>query len=299
MTRSPRFFAALALAAVAFGAAPAPAAAQCWGVCVRAGVFMPSPRRVYVGTPYYPPTTTVYVAPPPPTTVYVAPQPAPAPPPTVVIVQPPTQPQPQPQPMVVEPPPPPPVQAPVQVAAPAPAPVATSATTVPRFVSEGVGIHASVGGVYGGGLRIGGFAAALRLRPSPHFAFDIGAGAYGGKDYYHRDRIEIPINVDVLAYVNPQSRAQFYFVVGAGTSLAFLRDTSSWTDDYDRAYTYLGGQLGGGLELRIGRRLALNIDARVFLRRRIDSSTPEFVDGTRQTNTSAGGLGSLGMTLYL
>jgi hypothetical protein len=187
--------------------------------------------------------------------------------------------------------------------------VVVSEAPAPRFVTQGIGLHGSVGGAFGGGIRIGGFAAALRLRPSPHFAFDIGAGAYGGQDYYGRDRLEIPINVDVLAFVNPRSRAQFYFAVGAGTSLAFLRDAgatgdswgdpSSWTDDYHRAYTYLGGQLGGGLEFRIGRRLALNVDARVFLRRSVGGSSPEFVDGARQTNTSAGGLASVGMTLYL
>ena len=292
MTPFPRSFAAFVLAAVALTAAPVTAEAPCWGDCVRAGVYLPSPRHVYV-RPYYPPpaTTTVYVAPPPP----------PAPAPTVVIVQPPAQPQP---PVYQAPPPPAPVyqapEAPPPPPAPEPAPVVQyePAQPAPRFITEGVGLHASIGGVYGGDVRVGGFAAALRLRPSEHFAFDIGAGAYGGEDYYGRDRVEIPINVDLLAFVNPQHRAQFYFVVGAGASLAFLKDTSSWAEDYDRAYTYLGGQLGAGFELRIGRRLALNVDARAFLRRQIDGSAPEFVDGTRQTRTSAGGLGNLGMSLY-
>ena len=66
-------------------------------------------------------------------------------------------------------------------------------------------------------------------------------------------------------------------------------------------YAYIGGQLGLGVEWRISPVFALSADIRGFLRTRIDEDRderPEFVDGSRSTNTSAGALGTLGMHFY-
>jgi hypothetical protein len=68
-------------------------------------------------------------------------------------------------------------------------------------------------------------------------------------------------------------------------------------------YSYFGAQAGIGLELRLSRHFAINGDVRGFIRGRIDDQaqySPEFVNTTtgQTTNTSGGGLLTLGMTFY-
>ena len=228
-----------------------------------------------------PPRTQVIIveeeAPPPPVVVY---QPAPPPPPTTVVVH-----------------------------ETRPAPVRHQYVTYavePAF--SGMGIHAHLGGMFTSRVRMGGIAGALRLRPNMgHFALDLGIGGYGGQDYNGQDRLEVPLTADVLLYVNPRSRLQFYGVAGVGVSFAHTQEPSDydWRSDTYRGegadYTYVGGQLGVGLELRLGRRFAINGDVRGFVRGRVDDNTgsPEFVseDG-RTTNTSGGVVGNIGATLY-
>lgn len=277
--------AAIVLVAITALSTPTSAEAQCWSrrPCARGDVYV-APRGAYVrvGRPYYyPPSGTVIVTVPPPTPPRYIIVEAPPPPPHYVIVEPPQEP-------VV-------TQAPQPEPEPAPEPPAPA----PRARRRGrVGIHGSIGGIAAESVSMGGFAAALRLRPTDHFAFDLGVGAYSGEDWNGQQRLEVPITLDLLAFVNPRRRLQLYFVLGVGASAAFLEDETSWNQDYDPSYTYLGGTAGIGLEWRLGQHFALNADARGFLRRRVDSDEPEFVDGTRETNTSAGLLGNLGATVY-
>jgi hypothetical protein len=153
---------------------------------------------------------------------------------------------------------------------------------------------------------MGGFTGGLRLRPTPHLGLDLGIGAYGGTDYNGLDRLEIPLTADLLMYVNPQHRVQFYFVAGAGVSFAHAEGINQHTGRYmELEASYLGGQAGAGIEWRINRHFGLNFDVRGFLRKRVDSDQPEFVeydDGGlptgRTTNTSAGGTANIGASVY-
>lgn len=230
-------------------------------------------------------------APPPPPVVIVRPAPQPPPPPVVIVR--PVQPPPPRVVYVQQPPPPQPVYVqpqPVYVE-PQPQPVA------PRQASGRVGIHASVGGILAENVRMGGFSGALRIRPGEHFALDIGAGVYGGQDYHGRDRVEVPFNVDALIFVNPQHRLQLYVLAGVGSSVAFAQYRGSAATE---RFVYAGGQGGIGVEWRITRGFALNLDARAFMRARVDSDVPEFVDAETgdTTNVSAGGTVNFGATLY-
>ena len=66
-------------------------------------------------------------------------------------------------------------------------------------------------------------------------------------------------------------------------------------------YDYFGGHGGIGLEFRLSRRVALNIDALGFIRNRTDDDPrPEFVDPEtgRTTNTSGGGMFRGGISFY-
>jgi hypothetical protein len=157
-----------------------------------------------------------------------------------------------------------------------------------------LGLHFDVGGTFGPQVLMGGLSGALRFRPKEHVAIDLGSGYFAGNDYQGFYRTEIPLTVNALFFVNPQHKAQIYFLLGPGVSFGRV-------DLYDelRHMTYIGGQAGMGLELRLAPAFALNIDVRGVLRHRIDSDPrPEFVDGTRSTDTSGGAVLAFGATFY-
>lgn len=261
-----------------------PGSMFCGEVQVQVGV--PMPPVVYV-QPAPPPVVYVQPAPPPPV-VYV--QPAPPPPQQVVVVQ-----QQQPQRVYVQAAPPP-----VYVE---PAPVE---------VDGRVGLHANVGFMANDHLSIGGAGVALRFRPQPYFALDIGIGGYGGTDYNQNARVEVPITADALFFFNPQSPLQLYGLIGGGVSYAHVEPSGATFSPLGDAfmqndYVYVGAQFGLGLEYRMSPYFALNIDLRGFVRSRVDSNTaiPEFVEVDdnghatgRTSNTSAGVYSTIGATLY-
>jgi hypothetical protein len=224
-------------------------------------------------TPPPPPAPTTQPAPPPPVVIYT---PAPAPPPP---------------PQYYPPPPPPP---------PPPA---------PRHQSEvGLNFHL-VGAAFGatdtykkGDTGAGGIGAALRFRPTPRFALEIALDAMRGKDANGFERSEVPLSFVGMLYLNPKSRAQVYLLGGFGFSSAAVDVEDGYGSKHRENYSYFGGLFGGGIEFRVGRKVALNFDVRGFVRGRTDDAArnhPEFTaaDG-RTTNTSGGALFTGGLTFY-
>lgn len=235
---------------------------------------------------------------------------APPPPPPMVIVQ-----QPPPPPVyLVQPPPPPPP--PMVVYQPAP-PVYIQQQQPRVFYGSGYqmggyaqppmpvreprfGLHAELGYMGTDRVSMGGGAVALRFRAHPAFALDLGVGTYGGQDYNGRGRVEVPLTVNGVFFFNPQDRVQVYGLLGVGVSWANVDGGGSlFAPAADTGYTYLGGQVGIGLEWRLSRAFALNTDLRGFLRSRVDGgAVPEFSEGGRSTDTSMGLYGTIGATLY-
>jgi len=228
-------------------------------------------------------------APPQQVQIQVQPGYAPAPTPPVVVYQPPP-------PVVVY------QQAPQRYyAVPPPPPTQVYYYRPRRHRSEwGLNLHfegATFGsrpgitsdGIWGGGL-------GLRYRPVPVFALETDLDFVGGTDYNGFRRSETASTINGLFFLNPQSRAQVYLLAGFGWSWAHLPDTGQ---DYD----YFGGQGGIGMEFRASKHVALNFDARGFIRTRIDDAAnygpAEFTNAQGQsTNTSAGVLFTGGMTFY-
>lgn len=236
---------------------------------------------------------------------------------------PPPPPDPQPPVVVVQPeyqPPPPPPQPPVVVVQPQyqPAPPVTQYVVQPpppqrvivqrpqsRFPYSTTGLHLHLDGIFGDELAMGGGGAAFRIRPNPWFALDIGAGLYGGNDYNGLDRVEVPVTVDAMIFFNPQHRFQVYALVGVGTSFGHAEGFNIHTSQFDtRDYVHLGGEAGLGLEWRIGRHFALNLDVRGFIRHRVDDNPePEFTEVNDagnwiSTDLSGGVVARGGMTFY-
>ncbi|TKD08834.1 outer membrane beta-barrel protein [Polyangium fumosum] len=159
---------------------------------------------------------------------------------------------------------------------------------------------------------MGGFGLGLRYRPVPAFAIEGSFDILGGTDYNGFDRVETPFSLNGILYVNPRSRAQFYLTGGVHWSSATVQSEDadprlSPTRDgnnFSAEYSYFGGQGGIGLEFRVSRRLALNLDALAFVRHRTDDNAEtgpaEFIDPNtgRTTNTSGGGLFRGGLTFW-
>jgi hypothetical protein len=149
---------------------------------------------------------------------------------------------------------------------------------------------------------MGEVGLGLRFRPVPQAALQVDLDFAGGRDYNGYRRSETALSFNGLIFVNPKSVAQFYLLAGFGWSGATAVDD---TPGYDRAeyhYGYFGAQGGFGLEFRLSRVAAINVDLRGIVRGRVDDNRrlyPEFVsaDG-RSTNTSGAGLLNAGLTFY-
>ncbi|MCX7808172.1 MAG: hypothetical protein N2515_06160, partial [Deltaproteobacteria bacterium] len=124
-----------------------------------------------------------------------------------------------------------------------------------------------------------------------------------GEDYQKATRWEIPLIADLLFFINPYDRIQFYGLVGIGASIGQQGNYSRRGRFLpERGLVYIGGEVGLGVEWRWTRHFAVHFDVRAFLREQVGSSGPEFAEfdgrALRTTNTSAGVYGNLGLTLY-
>ena len=204
-----------------------------------------------------------------------------------------------------------------------PRPAAPAQPAPPRWQSEfglnlrveGVALGKPSGAAFNAGL--GGVGMSLRYRPTPHFAFDLGIDLLAGVDYNGFSRTEVPVSLGGMIFFNPKSRVQFYILGGANISRAQVRSDTPYAQgatsgtpllnpvdggaQYGATYTYFGGQGGGGLEFRLSRRVAIDLDVVGFVRERIgNTDTPEFVNPStgQTTNVSGGAIGRGGLTFW-
>lgn len=157
---------------------------------------------------------------------------------------------------------------------------------------------------------MGGLGFSLRYRPVPHFALDAGVDLLSGVDWQGMKRREHSLMLNAMIFFNPRSKLQVYTIGGIGFSGAdvdvpvTITNSSGNTQGIsEQQWSYFGGQLGLGLEWRVGRKVAINADVLGFIRGRTDDlarTQPEFVDPDtgRVTNSSGGGLVRLGLTFY-
>lgn len=227
----------------------------------------------------------IIVAPAPPPVVIT---PLPPPPPTVVV---------QPTPVVyAQPAPPPAVVVKKQVVAPGPPPF---------HKKVGLGLKLD-GAIHSMETKhhegMGGAGLLLRMRLKPHFAMELAIDALGGKGYTGEPRFEIPAYVSFMWYPGRHwSVVQPYLLAGFGGAWARVGENPH----ADRP-VYLGGLGGIGLELRLGKSLALFAEMRGFIRYRINDrpDDPEVPtagtckDNGQCTDWEGGGLFSVGLIAY-
>jgi hypothetical protein len=150
---------------------------------------------------------------------------------------------------------------------------------------------------------MGGIGFGVRFKPVPSFGVEADVDFIGGRDYNGFRRAETAFTLNALIFVNPKSKTQLYFLGGFGWSAARVDTDNNHMYATDDTYRYFGGQAGVGLEFRITKHFAMNVDLRGFIRGRTDEASqyrPEFTDPAtgRTTNTSGGGLLTGGMTFY-
>jgi opacity protein-like surface antigen len=227
-------------------------------------------------------------APRQPTVTY---EPAPAPAPPVVVYQPPA-------PVMVERSEQPP---PYEYAPPPRKPISPAKEWGLNLHLEG----AAIGSGSKQNASMGGLGAGLRFKPTRYVGLETDLDFMGGHGYSGDQRDETALTFNALVFANPKDRAQVYFLAGFGWDWAHSTSDPSDTtqNSFDYHYTYFGGQIGLGLELRLTRVLAFNIDLRGFVRTRTDQlaqQQPEFTNPQtgQSTNTSGGALLTGGMTLY-
>ncbi|HEY1586010.1 MAG TPA: outer membrane beta-barrel protein, partial [Polyangia bacterium] len=195
----------------------------------------------------------VIVVPPPPPVLYgyqyapppVAPLP-PIPPPVVV-------------------PPPCCYGAPAVEAAPQEVILVKPRPQVPMWSSRiGLGVRGT-GQVINDGWNNLGIGGEFLYRVSPHLSTELAAEyqrSTGSES--HLDRVDIPVTLGLRVHIGrPTWVVSPYFVFAAGVGYA-SQDLKFTTDDA----VYVDGQIGGGLELRLGQHFAVTADARLDAKKR-------------------------------
>jgi len=155
--------------------------------------------------------------------------------------------------------------------------------------------------------KLGGLGFAFRYRAIPRLAVEAGVDFLRGAERYGAFRTDTSLLLNLLVFFNPRDVVQVYGFGGLSFSSAgrsVVNDTgwaSSSSGGYH--YSYFGGQLGLGLEVRVSQRIAVGGDLVGFIRGRTDgnSSRPsDYVDGSNsvRNDSSSGGLLRAGVTFY-
>jgi hypothetical protein len=156
---------------------------------------------------------------------------------------------------------------------------------------------------------MGGLGLGLRHFFAPAFALDGNVEFGFGTDYNGFDRQETAFLLHAVGVLNPRSTVRAYILGGFGFSVAAVSGLPSsvnyaeYPSRYDNRYSYVGMDLGAGVEVRVTRHAAIHVDLLGFVRDRTDdgpNSRPEFMDVKtgRTTNTSGGALLRVGTQFY-
>ena len=136
---------------------------------------------------------------------------------------------------------------------------------VPMWTSRiGLGVRGT-GQVINDGWNNLGIGGEFLYRASPHLVTELAAEyqrSAGSRSQL--DRVDVPVTFGLRVHIGrPDWVVSPYFVFAGGVGYA-SQDLRFTTDDA----IYLEGQLGGGLELRLGQHVAVTADARLDAKKR-------------------------------
>ncbi|HKO52335.1 MAG TPA: outer membrane beta-barrel protein, partial [Polyangiaceae bacterium] len=141
----------------------------------------------------------------------------------------------------------------------------------------------------------------------PRLALEAGLDWMKSRDQQGDARNEAALLLNALVFFNPRDVVQVYGLAGLGFSGANVsiapRSGEAFFKPYSRSYSYFGGQLGLGVEVRVSRRVAIASDLIGFLRGRTDERWDDGPEpaanlGYQDGNARGGALLRAGVTLY-
>jgi hypothetical protein len=142
----------------------------------------------------------------------------------------------------------------------------------------GLGVRGS-GQVVDNGWNNLGIGGEFLYRASPHLVTEL-AAEYQKNPDGPLGRVDVPVTIGLRVHIGrPDWIVSPYFVFAAGIDVGML-DYKFTTD----TSIYLDGQLGGGLELRLGKHFAITADARLDAKKRLND-----VDAAVATTKSING----------
>jgi len=192
--------------------------------------------------------------------------------------------------------------APVPMPEPEPMVLVKPRPQVPMWSSRvGFGVRGT-GQVINDGWNNLGIGGEFLYRVSPHLSTELAAEyqrSTGSQS--HLDRVDIPVTFGLRVHIGrPTWVVSPYFVFAGGVGYA-SQDLKFTTDDA----IYVDGQLGFGLELRLGQHLAITADARLDAKKRANGVADNVlattsVDGkpVHALGDEVGGQFRLGLAVY-
>lgn len=142
-----------------------------------------------------------------------------------------------------------------------------------------------------------GVGVGLRFVPAPFIALEPAIDGLSGRDQLGRQRNETTLAFNTVFFLNPDDPIQIYGLLGVFTTSAEVKGTPEAPVSHGGRFSYVGGQIGAGIELRLAPALAFNGEIIGYARQRneMPAQTETAQDLRRD---SGGGLLRGGMSLY-
>lgn len=144
-----------------------------------------------------------------------------------------------------------------------------------------------------------GFGVGFRFIPVSFLTLEPGIDGFAGHDYYGRERTETTLSFNSIITLNPNDPIQVYGLVGVFTTTAEVKgvDPGPVARSNPGRYSYVGAQIGAGIELRVDPALGFHADILGYTRQR--NELPQFGESTADLRRDGGGgLVRAGMSLY-
>ncbi len=142
-----------------------------------------------------------------------------------------------------------------------------------------------------------GLGVGLRFMPAPFVALEPGIDGLGGRDELGRQRSETTLSFNTIFFLNPDDPVLIYGLLGVFTTSAEVKGTEAAPVAHGGRFSYVGGQVGAGIELRLGPALAFNCELLGYARQRNELPGPEETSKELRRD-SGGGIVRGGMSLY-
>jgi hypothetical protein len=147
-----------------------------------------------------------------------------------------------------------------------PAPVVVQTAVKPQWPAR-FGLGATYEGLLSvdTGANTGmGFMGQLRYRAARHLSLELMSGYERSSDQSGALRTDVPVTFGLIVPIlGPEHIFTPYLVAAGGVNFADLHMIDTPGFKLDDTRTQIVGQVGGGLELRLGRHFALNGDVRL------------------------------------